>query len=103
MFGKTIRVITLLSIIATTFAFAPAAMAGPASCDFRTSDNFNKLLKCVTLQGVREHQAAFQAIADANGGTRLAGTQGYEESVDYVVEKMTAAGYIVTLDSFRKR
>src|SRR6185436_33829 len=35
-----------------------------------------------------------------NGGTRLAGTPGYEESVDYVVEKMTAAGYNVTLDDF---
>jgi Zn-dependent M28 family amino/carboxypeptidase len=54
----------------------------------------------VTLEGVREHQAAFQAIADANGGTRQAGTPGYEQSVDYVVERMTAAGYNVTLDEF---
>jgi len=100
MFSKTIRVLTLLSIFAATFAFAPAATAGPASCDFRTTDNFKKLLLCVTLDGVREHQAAFQAIANANGGTRLAGTPGYEESVDYVVEKMTAAGYNVTLDEF---
>ena len=28
--------------------------------------------------------AAFQAIADANGGTRAAGTPGYDASVDYV-------------------
>ena len=41
-----------------------------------------------------------QAIADANGGTREAGTQGYEDSVDYVVERMTAAGYNVTLNPF---
>jgi Zn-dependent M28 family amino/carboxypeptidase len=59
-----------------------------------------KLLECVTLEGVREHQAAFQEIADDNGGTRAAGTPGYDASVDYVVERMTAAGYKVTLDEF---
>jgi len=77
-----------------------AVVAGTASCDSRTTDNLKKLLGCVTLEGVREHQAALQAIADANGGIRAAGTQGYEDSVDYVVEKMTAAGYNVTLNSF---
>src|SRR4030067_756468 len=51
MFSKTIRVLTLLSIIAAAFAFAPAATAGPASCDFRTRDNFKKLLLCVTVAG----------------------------------------------------
>jgi Zn-dependent M28 family amino/carboxypeptidase len=54
----------------------------------------------VTLEGVREHQAALQAIADANDGTRLAGTPGYTESVEYVVERMTAAGYDVSLNPF---
>lgn len=100
MLSKTIRILTLITIIAATFSFAPAATAGSAACDFQTSDNFKKLLRCVTLGGVREHQAAFQAIADANGGTRAAGTPGYEESVEYVVERMTAAGYNVTLNSF---
>src|SRR5262245_22534396 len=100
MFGKTIRVLTLLTMVAATFSFAPAALAGPASCDTRVNNTHEKLLECVTLEGVREHQAALQAIADANGGTRLAGTSGYEASVDYVVEKMTTAGYNVTLDEF---
>ena len=31
-----------------------------------TNNTYKKLLGCVTLDGVREHQAAFQAIADAN-------------------------------------
>jgi hypothetical protein len=35
------------------FAYAPDAQAGPASCEFRTYDNFKKLLQCVTLDGVR--------------------------------------------------
>lgn len=100
MLSKAIRIVTILSILAATLAFASGAEAGSASCDNRVNNNHNKLLECVTLEGVREHQAAFQAIADANGGTRAAGTPGYEESVDYVVERMEAAGYNVTLDEF---
>ena len=77
-----------------------AAQGVSPSCGSRVNNTFNKLLECVTLEGVREHQAAFQAIANANGGTRAAGTPGYEQSVDYVVAKMTAAGYQVTLNPF---
>jgi Zn-dependent M28 family amino/carboxypeptidase len=76
------------------------ALAASSACASRNNNNFDKLLECVTLEGVRSHQAALQAIADANGGTRAAGTPGYERSVDYIVEKMTAAGYDVTLNSF---
>ena len=36
--------------------------------------------KAVTVAGIREHQAAFQAIADANGGTRAAATTGCDAS-----------------------
>ena len=100
MLSKTVRIVALVSIIVTALSFAPAAMAGPASCDTRVNNTHSKLLECVTLEGVREHQAAFQAIADANGGTRAAGTPGYDASVEYVVERLTAAGYNVTLDEF---
>ncbi len=100
MIGKSVRSLALLGVIAT-LAFAPGAMAAPAAaCDNRVNNTQAKLLECVTLEGVREHQAALQAIADANGGTRASGTPGYEESVEYVVERMTAAGYNVTLHSF---
>jgi Zn-dependent M28 family amino/carboxypeptidase len=97
-----VRALAIIGVMIAVLAWAPATIAaGPSpSCDNRTNNTHAKLLECVTLEGVREHQAAFQAIADDNGGTRLAGTQGYEDSVDYVVEKMTAAGYNVTLDSF---
>ena len=100
MISKTIRMLIVLAMFGAVFAYAPAVMAGPTSCDTRVNNTHAKLLECVTLEGVREHQAAFQAIADDNGGTRAAGTPGYEESVDYVVERMTAAGYNVTLDEF---
>ena len=78
----------------------PGVSAGSPACDNRVNNTFNKLLECVTLEGVREHQAAFQAIADANDGIRTSGTDGYDESVEYVVDRMEAAGYDVTVQEF---
>jgi Zn-dependent M28 family amino/carboxypeptidase len=78
---------------------AVAAAESPA-CATRVNSTFQKLLECVTLEGVREHQAAFQAIADDNGGIRAAGTPGYTESVEYVVDRLAAAGWQVSLDEF---
>jgi hypothetical protein len=46
----------------------------------------------VTLEGVREHQAALQGIANANGGNRAAGLPGYDKSVEYLEGKLRAAG-----------
>jgi len=76
-------------------------MAGPKSCEKRVNNTPNKLLECVTVEGAREHQAAFQAIADANNGIRTSGTPGYDESAAYVAERMEAAGYDVTVQDFQ--
>jgi Zn-dependent M28 family amino/carboxypeptidase len=81
-------------------ARAAALGADDASCNTRVNNTHDKLLQCVTLAGVRNHQAALQAIADANGGVRAAGTPGYDQSVAYIVDKMTAAGYDVKLNAF---
>ena len=78
----------------------PGVSAGPNSCDTRTNNTIDKLLECVTVDGVRVHQAAFQSIADANDGIRTSGTSGYDASVDYVAETMVAAGYDVTVQPF---
>ena len=94
------RLVVLASLFALLGATVPVASAGPASCEGRTNNTIAKLLECVDLEGVREHQAEFQAIADANGGTRAAGTDGYDESADYVAERMEAAGYDVTIQPF---
>ena len=79
------------------------ASAQGNACENRNNNTYDKLLGCVTLEGVREHQAAFQAIADANDdpfypGTRAAGTEGYANSVEYVAGLLEDAGYEVTLD-----
>jgi Zn-dependent M28 family amino/carboxypeptidase len=80
--------------------FLPEALASP-SCDNRNNNTQAKLQECVTVEGVREHQAVFQAIADANDGTRKSGTSGYDASKDYVVDRMLAAGYNVTVQPFQ--
>lgn len=58
------------------------------------------LRKSVTVKGIREHLTAFQAIADANNGTRASGTPGYAASVDYVAGRLEASGYDVTVQPF---
>ncbi|MFI5073668.1 MAG: hypothetical protein ACHP7G_01415 [Actinomycetales bacterium] len=76
------------------------AAAASTSCDARTNNNTAKLLECVTLEGVREHQAAFQEIADDNNGTRVSGSPGYDESVDQLKDRLLAAGWNVTRQAF---
>jgi len=69
---KLLRVGAVAGAAALVLTGVPAvASAGPASCDARVNNTSKKLLECVTVDGVRGYQAAFQAIADANGGTRL--------------------------------
>jgi hypothetical protein len=45
---------------------------------------------------IGRHLDALQRIADENNGERAAGTPGYEASVAYVEEQLTALGYTVT-------
>ena len=68
---KSIAMVLLVILVA--LMAAQLAAAGPAACGQRVNNTHDKLLECVTIDGVRAHQAAFQAAADANGGTRAAG------------------------------
>jgi Zn-dependent M28 family amino/carboxypeptidase len=100
MNGKRISVAFSILIVLILLAAVQIASAGSEACDERVNNTHDKLLECVTLEGVRAHQAALQAVADANGGTRQAGTSGYDASVDYVVDTLEAAGYEVELNIF---
>jgi aminopeptidase Y len=101
MSKKVFIVSILLVILVALFAVVPLALAGPEACDTRVNNTFAKLLECVTKEGVREHQAALQAIADANGSTRVSGAPGYDQSADYAVQVFTDAGYIVYTQEFQ--
>ena len=101
MLGKFIRIVSMVAVFVSALGMAPAVFAGAESCDLRVNDNHKKLLECVTLDGVREHQAALQAIADANNGIRTSGTPGFDASVAYAQQIFTDAGYNVTVQPFQ--
>ena len=96
-----IGAMALVVAVMAVFVVTSTVAAGPEACDSRVNNTQNKLLECVTVDGVREHQAAFQAIADANNGIRTSGTPGYDQSAAYVADRMTAAGYDVTVQEFQ--
>ena len=100
---RRVRGLVFVAVVLATLVSANAASARVPSqsfCDARNNNTYKKLLECVRVGEVREHQAAFQAIADANGGNRFSGMPGYDASVDYVVDKLEAAGYDVEVQDF---
>jgi Zn-dependent M28 family amino/carboxypeptidase len=58
------------------------------------------LARAVTIEGIREHLRALQRIADNNGGTRYAGSPGFDASVDYAADRLEDAGFEVDLQGF---
>src|SRR5919204_2867349 len=75
-----------------------ALVAGSDSgADLSASRGFRE---AVTVAGIREHQAAFQSFSDADGGNRVAGSAPFVASRDYVIQRMEAAGYDVTVQPF---
>ena len=66
-----------------------ALIPAVSAADVDTSD----LRDAVKPRAVFKHQAELEAIADANGATRHTETQGYLDSVDYVVDELESYGY----------
>jgi Zn-dependent M28 family amino/carboxypeptidase len=102
VFGQ-VRTFALVTLALAGVLLLPgtaAAAPSQAGCDARTNNTYPKLLECIRLSEVREHQAALQAIADENDGNRFSGFAGYDASVDYVVDTLEAAGYDPEVQSF---
>ncbi|CAA9470952.1 MAG: Uncharacterized lipoprotein aminopeptidase LpqL [uncultured Solirubrobacteraceae bacterium] len=88
--------VTVTALVLLAHA-APAAFSAPTAAP---PGQASKLTKGVTVGGIMEHLRALQAIADANGGTRAAGTPGYDDSVAYVVQRLRTAGYDPVVQNF---
>jgi Zn-dependent M28 family amino/carboxypeptidase len=84
-------------IIALGWLAVPLTTHVAVADDIQSTKGFRK---AVTLGGIRAHQAALQAIADAAGGNRLAGTTGHDDSAQYVHDRAVAAGYDVSFQEF---
>ena len=57
-------------------------------------------MKGVSVPEITEHQVALQQIASLNNDTREVFSSGYQESLDYVVSTLRAAGYQPQVDQF---
>lgn len=88
------------SHLLTASAAALMLVAGATYVSGAVGVNSDKLTAAVTLEGVRSHQAALQAVADANGGERASGSPGFDASAQYVKSTLEAAGYSVTVQPF---
>ncbi|HET8563907.1 MAG TPA: PA domain-containing protein, partial [Candidatus Binatia bacterium] len=86
MISKTIRALTILTIIAATFAYAPTATADEIS-------DTAKFRKAIKVANIRKHQQKFQTFANNNGGNRVSGTGGFDDSAQYVYDRMADTGY----------
>ncbi len=71
-------VIVAVALAAMVFTNAALAQVSQRACDRRNNNTYQKLTECIRLDQVRAHQAALQAIADANGGNRFSGRPGYD-------------------------
>jgi Zn-dependent M28 family amino/carboxypeptidase len=88
--------IAALALAAIVIA-VPATTAAPPDPTIVQSMGFRK---AVTLGNIRAHQQALQAIGTANGGNRLAGTAGHDQSAEYVYNELTEAGYSPSYQEF---
>jgi Peptidase family M28/PA domain len=88
--------IALATTLVVTLPGAGAAPATAASARHQREWLADRLEQAVSPVLAKRHLAAWEAIADRNGGTRLTGTPGAVESGDYLVEQLQAAGYRVT-------
>ena len=80
------RVLMLVALAAAALLALAGSSSAAAPADSQA------LRDAVNVEGVGDHMAALQAIADANDGTRASGTPGFDASLEYVKEKLEATG-----------
>ncbi len=84
-----------VGVLASFLATASPAGSAP------NNNTSKKLRDAVSAAGITEHLEVFQAIADANGGTRVSGSPGFDLSSDYAAAELRAAGLVVTEQEFQ--
>ncbi|MFK0236373.1 M28 family metallopeptidase [Streptomyces vinaceus] len=101
------RIAAATAALAAAALVSPLVLAGPAGAtgspqsDAARGDALaRKLVKDSTGKGADNHLKVFQAIADYNKGTRVAGSKGHVQSAQYVEAVMRAAGYKVSKNEF---
>ncbi len=99
-----------ISALVSTAVATPVLLAAAAPADALSTTSAQhkrqaeqlakKLVKASSGKSAYRHLKAFQAIADANGGNRAAGTPGHQASTEYVYRLLKKAGYDVSYQDF---
>jgi Zn-dependent M28 family amino/carboxypeptidase len=92
--------VLVVVLIALVLASAAIYFVGTRDSDAGADPTSQALARRVTMSGIREHLQALQRIADDNGGTRYAGSPGFDSSVDYVAGRLEDVGFDVDLQGF---
>jgi Zn-dependent M28 family amino/carboxypeptidase len=75
-------------------------LAVPADAAPPSDEQLAEFTKAVKIKNLFKHLTALQEASDANGGNRASGLPGYDASVDYVVGRLTEAGYTPVVQEF---
>lgn len=84
-------------VLVTSVTSGPAGAANPAA----NQNTSKKLRQALSAAGMSDHLQALQSIANANNGTRVSGTNGFDASAAYAVGVLTAAGLQVSTQAFQ--
>jgi Zn-dependent M28 family amino/carboxypeptidase len=81
-------------------AAAFAVLSAPATA--HAADRFDSapFRKAVTVPNILQHEFQLQKFADRNGGTRVAGSRGNDQTVNYIARTMRDAGWTVRKQPF---
>jgi Zn-dependent M28 family amino/carboxypeptidase len=93
-----VAVVTVLVALTSCGRAAEPASPTPAATDFAAT-----LRQRITGDALMAHVTKLQEIADANGGNRAIGTPGFDASVKYVADTLTAKGFDVQTAEFELR
>ena len=100
------RVVAGLLVLLAAACGSPAGVSAPTTPSADSAAAFpvgplaQQLAGEVSVDGAWVHLQALQRVADENGGTRSAGTPGYEASVEYVAGVLRSAGFAVSTPTF---
>jgi Zn-dependent M28 family amino/carboxypeptidase len=76
-------------------AAGPTGAAGTQAPSVAAGTLADAVRSGISVDDILADLGRLQAIAEANGGTRAAGTPGYDASADFVAGELEAAGYVV--------
>ena len=90
-----------MRLVAAVMAIAVTALVSCSSTEpTHTPDLARDVAGMVTADGLNTHLRKLQQIADANKGSRAAGTPGFDATVDYVAKVLRDKGFDVQTPEF---